>query len=106
MLYRATLALIARRSRDGLAASPLLIEARTTLYRACVSPARHNLAQLTPAESGCNGQDDDLIGIAEAAELLRVSKRQPQRFVARDADLGVRVGSIWVTKRPVVLGRC
>ena len=41
VMYRATLALIARRSRDGLSASPLLHEARTTLYRACMSPPRH-----------------------------------------------------------------
>ena len=40
LLYRATLALIARRHRDGLAASSLLQQARTTLYRACMSAQR------------------------------------------------------------------
>ena len=39
LLYRSVLALIARRSRDGLAASPLLLEARRTLYRACYGAA-------------------------------------------------------------------
>ena len=34
LMHRACLALVARRHRDGLAASPLLNQARTTLYRA------------------------------------------------------------------------
>jgi len=40
LMYRAVLALIARRSRDGLSASPLLNLARTTFYRACMSAQR------------------------------------------------------------------
>jgi hypothetical protein len=40
LMYRATLALIARRQRDGVAAQPLLQEARAVFYRACTSPAR------------------------------------------------------------------
>jgi hypothetical protein len=39
LMYRATLALIARRSRDGLAISPLLHELRTTLYPRAVAAA-------------------------------------------------------------------
>ena len=56
LLYRACLALIARRSRDGLAASPLLQQARTTFYRACMSAQRRKGAAYHLAESRCNGQ--------------------------------------------------
>ena len=44
LLYRATLALIQRRNRDGLTASPLLQQACTTLYRATMSRAVYALA--------------------------------------------------------------
>ena|ERR1700752_809244 len=47
VLFRACLALIARCSRDGLAADPLLQLARTTLYRACMSQPRHEEAPLS-----------------------------------------------------------
>ena len=56
LLYRATLALIARRSRDGLAAQPLLRLSRTTFYRACMSAQRRKGAAYHLAESRCNGQ--------------------------------------------------
>ena len=62
-MYRATLALIARRRRDGLAASPLLQQARTTLYRATVmSSRRHGIHDSPSPVSRCAGQDGDLIG--------------------------------------------
>ena len=41
---------------DGLAASPLLLQARTTLYRACMSARRHEDDGHTFAQSRCNGQ--------------------------------------------------
>ena len=56
LMYRATLALIARRSRDGLAAQPLLRLSRTTFYRACMSAQRRKGAAYHLAESRCNGQ--------------------------------------------------
>jgi len=59
LMYRSTLALIARRHRDGLAASPLLLEACRILYRATLSQPRHNIAHLALAESRCTGQDEN-----------------------------------------------
>ena len=56
VLYRACLALIARRSRDGQAPSPLLQEARRTFYRVCMSAQRRKGAAYHLAESRCNGQ--------------------------------------------------
>jgi hypothetical protein len=56
VMYRSCLALIARRSRDGLAASPLLHLSRTTFYRACMSTQRRKGAAYHLAESSCNGQ--------------------------------------------------
>ena len=56
LLYRATFALIARRSRDGLAAQPLLRLSRTTFYRAWMSAQRRKGAAYHLAESRCNGQ--------------------------------------------------
>jgi hypothetical protein len=55
-LHRATLYGIQRRHREGLAVSPLLHLARTTLYRACMSAQRHKGAAYHLAESRCNGQ--------------------------------------------------
>ena len=101
-MYRAVLALIARRHRDGLAASPLLQEAHRTLYRACLSAGGHEDA---PAPRHCQAagrQDGDWIGIAEAAEVLGVSRRQTRRLAANGLH-GVRCGSIWVLSRSAVL---
>jgi hypothetical protein len=56
LMYRATVALIQRHNRDGLAASPLLQQARTTFYRACMSAQRRKGAAYHLAESRCNGQ--------------------------------------------------
>ena len=82
LMYRCTLALIARRHRDGLAVTPLLQKARTTFYRACMSPARHRDDAHTLAESRCAGQDGALINSAAAAHLLGLSRRQTQRLAA------------------------
>lgn len=51
LMYRACLALIARRSRDGLVQTPLLREVRTKLYRACMSAQRPKGAAYDFAES-------------------------------------------------------
>lgn len=103
LLYRACLALIARRHRDGLGASPLLQQAVTTLHRACMSQARHEDAHLTPAESDCGGQHGDWIGVAEAAEVLGLSKRHTQRLAASGLLGGARCGSIWMLRKATVL---
>ena len=66
LLCRCTLALIQRRHRDGLSASPLLIEACRTLYRACMSRERHFLASNTVAESSWRGQNGEHVDSAEA----------------------------------------
>ena len=54
-LHRAVLALIQRRHRDGLS-SHELTELRTALYRACMSAQRRKGAAYHLAESRCNGQ--------------------------------------------------
>jgi uncharacterized protein YjbI with pentapeptide repeats len=56
LMYRACLALVARRHRDGLAASPLLQQARTTFYRATMSSHRHEDDTHTLAESRSDRQ--------------------------------------------------
>ena len=67
LMYRAVLALIARRHRDGLAASPLLQQARIAFFRATVmSSRRHGIDDSPSPVSRCAGQDGDLIGVAAA----------------------------------------
>ena len=70
LLYRAVFALTLHQHRDGIAPSPLLAEALRVLYRATTSRSRHPLDATTLAPASCNGQHGDLIGIAEAAEVL------------------------------------
>jgi hypothetical protein len=102
LMYRATLALVAKRSRDGLRASPLLQQAVTVLYRACtMSRERHPLAETSPPESSWRGQNGELVDSAEAAQLLGCSRRQVQRLAAN--GLANRCGSIWVTRRSAAL---
>ena len=106
LLYRATLALILREHRDGVAPSPLLHQLRRELYRATtMSPPRHRDDSRPPTESCCNGQDpSDLLSVADAAGLLRLSKRQVQRLAASPGGLdGVRVGRTWMLAKAPVL---
>ena len=69
LLYRAVFA-CACDSTASWHHRPLLNQALTTLYRACMSPTRHPLDTTAPAPASCNGQHGDLIGIAQAAEVL------------------------------------
>ena len=106
LLYRGLIALAARHRRDGVTSPPLLHELRTVLFRATtMSPTRHKDAGHTLGGPCCNGQDpSDLVTVAEAAELLRLSKRQVQRLAAHSGGLGgVRVGRIWMLAKAPVL---
>jgi excisionase family DNA binding protein len=106
LLYRAVLALAARHNRDGITPSPLLHELRAALFRATtMSPTRHQLANALASSSCCGGQDpSDLISVAEAAELQRLSKRQVQRLAANPGGLdGVRIGRTWMLAKAPVL---
>jgi hypothetical protein len=106
LLYRATLALILREHRDGLAPSPLLHQLRRELYRATtMSPPRHQDDSRPPTKSCCSCQDgDDLIGTAEAATLLSLSPRQVARLAAQNVGLGgIRLRHAWVLRRAPVL---
>jgi len=78
----------------------LLHELRAALYRA-MSAGGHKDAD-SPFEQQCyNGQCGDLIDSAEAAHLLKVSRRQARRLV--HGLEGARCGSIWLTRRSAVL---
>lgn len=106
LLYRAIIALAARHHRDGLAAPTLLHDACAALFRATVSPPRHEDDGQRAARSCCTCQDaDDWISVAAAARLLALSRRQVQRLAVHDAGLlgARRIGSIWALQRSAVL---
>jgi excisionase family DNA binding protein len=70
-----------------------------------MSLERHEIGASTPALSGLNGQDpSDLISVADAADILRLSKRQVQRLAASPGGLGaVRAGRTWMLAKAPVL---
>jgi excisionase family DNA binding protein len=105
LLYRATLALILREHRDGLASPPLLHQLRRELYRAAMSPQRQEVAS-TLVTSPCweDQQARDWCNSDEAAKILRLSRRQVQRLAASPGGLGaVRVGQAWMFHRARLL---
>ena len=102
--YRATLAGIARRRRDGLPSGDLQELARA-LRRAhidAMSQPRHKDARPPKPEARCNSQDGDFVGSAVAAEILGTSTRTAQRLAANGFD-AVRCGSVWLFRRDAVL---
>jgi hypothetical protein len=102
--YRAVLLGIRQRRADGLPPGDLLQLARA-LRRAHMSHERHEVAPDSSDPPRWNGQDpSDLISVADAAGLLRLSKRQVQRLAASPGGLdGVRVGRTWMLVRAPVL---
>jgi hypothetical protein len=105
--YRAVLLGIRQRRHDGLPSSDLQQLARA-LYRAhteAASQTRHEVAPGGNDPPRLNGQDpSDLISVADAAGLLRLSKRQVQRLAASPGGLdGVRVGRTWALAKAPVL---
>src|SRR6478609_7108006 len=102
--YRCVLAGIRQRRADGLPFGDLQELARA-LYRAhTMSLERHEVASDDNTSARLNGQDpSDLVSVAEAAELLRLSRRQTQRLAASSGGLGVRVGRIWMLAKAPVL---
>jgi hypothetical protein len=99
--YRATLAGIARRRRDGLPSHDLQELARA-LRRAHMSAAGHKDAPAPPSEAPCNSQHGDLVGSAAAAEILGTSPRTARRLAANGSD-AFRYGPIWLYRRSAVL---
>src|SRR5262245_41647639 len=106
LLYRALLALAVRHRRDGITSPPLLHELRTALYRATMSPPRREAcnALRSSACCGCQGAND-WCTTGEAADLLRVSRRQVQRMAAepRGGLEAIRIGGTWALRRSTVL---
>ena len=102
--YRAVLQAIARRRRDGLPSHDLQTLAQA-LYRAHMSPPRHELATIadhppcSTHQSACDWCD-----VAEAANILRLSRRQVQRMARDPGGLdATRVGRIWLLRRAPLL---
>jgi hypothetical protein len=103
--YRAVLLGIRARRADGLPFGDLQELARA-LYRAhTTSRTRHEVAPGGSDPPRLNGQDpSDLISVADAAGLLRLSKRQVQRLAKSPGGLGaVRVGQAWMLAKAPVL---
>jgi hypothetical protein len=98
-VYRAVLGHIAHRRANGTPSHDLQQVARE-LYRAHMSPQRHELPTDTDDQPCSEGQDGELIDSAEAAELLAVSRRQAQRLAAR--GLATRCGQVWLYRRAAV----
>jgi hypothetical protein len=96
-VYRSVLLGVAHRRANG-APSGDLQELARLLYRAYVSPQRHEIATAADTSAGWNGE---LIDSAEAAQLLAVSRRQAQRLAA-SADLATRCGPVWLYRRAAV----
>jgi hypothetical protein len=101
-VYRSVLDHIAHRRANG-APSDDLRQAARLLYRAYMSPQRRPLPMGADTAAGWNSQDGELIGSAEAARLLAVSRRQAQRLAASSgADLATRCGPVWLYRRAAV----
>jgi hypothetical protein len=98
-VYRAVLSHIAHRRANG-APSDDLRQLAMALYRACVSPQRHEIASAADTPAGWSNQDGGLIDSAEAARLLAVSRRQAQRLAS---GLATRCGRVWLYRRAAVL---
>jgi excisionase family DNA binding protein len=103
--YRAVLDGIARRRRDGYPTHDLLELARALRAAHAVSLERRKVATPGASSTGSNGQDlSDRLSVAEAANILRLSKRQVQRLAKSPGGLsGVRAGRIWSLDRAPVL---
>ena len=103
--YRATLLGIRARRTDGLPFRDLQELARALRRAHDASLERHEFVPGRSDSPRLNGQDpSDLISVAEAADLLRLSKRQVQRLAASRGGLdGVRVGRAWMLVRAPVL---
>ena len=103
--YRATLLGIRARRADGLPFSDLQALAGALRRAHDASRERHEFVPDGNDPPRWNGQGpSDLISVAEAAGLLRLSKRQVQRLAASPGGLdGVRVGRAWMLVRAPVL---
>ena len=103
-VYRAVLLGIAHRRANGVPSRDLQAAAQA-LYRAHMSPPRHELATAAGDQPRWNGQDrSDLVSVAEAAVILQLSKRQVQRLAKSPGGLGaVRVGHAWMLAKAPVL---
>lgn len=87
--------------RDGLSAGRFE-RLKSTIYRALMSRPRHEVAYCVAVETESNGQDaSDLLTVAEAAEVLALSRRQVQRLASELG--GVRIGHGLAFRRAPVL---
>ena len=102
-LYRSVLLGVAHRRANGVPRGDLQQLARL-LYRAYMSPQRHEIATAADDQPCSNSQDGALIGSATAAEILGLSRRSVQRLAATDGSLlgAVRCGSVWLLDRSAV----
>jgi hypothetical protein len=101
-VYRSVLLGVAHRRANGVPSLDLQQLAKL-LYRAYMSPQRHEIATAADDQPCSNSQDGELIDSAEGAQLLAVSRRQAQRLAANSgADLATRCGQIWLYRRAAV----
>lgn len=101
-VYRSVLLGAAHRRANGVPSRDLQAVA-LLLYGAYMSSQRHEIDPAADTAAGLKGQDGELIGSAEAARLLAVSRRQVQRLAASSgADLATRCGQVWLYRRAAV----
>jgi excisionase family DNA binding protein len=104
-VYRSTLSHIAHRRANGAPSDDLRQLARL-LYRAYMSPQRHEVAPAADDQPRWDHQQsrDDWVTTAEAANLLGLSRRSVQRLArAPDGLDAIRVGRTYMLRLAPVL---
>lgn len=105
LLAKCVLAQIREVQRNGYSVEPYAQLLRT-IHTARMSQPRHEFASYQVVEAHSNSQDvDDWIDVAEAAEVLAVTRRQMQRLTLKQFAPGdvKRIGNSWALKRAPVL---
>ncbi len=101
-VYRSVLLGVAHRRANGVPSLDLQ-QCAQLLYRAYMTPQRHELAPAYNNQPCSESRDSELVDSAEAARLLAVSRRQAQRLAASSgADLATRCGPVWLYRRAAV----
>jgi hypothetical protein len=105
-LMASVLALMREMQRNGYAPPSALGDLLAKAHPARMSQPRHEFASYQVVEAHSEGQDvDDWIDVAEAAEVLAVTRRQVQRLALKQFAPGdvKRIGNSWALKRAPVL---
>jgi hypothetical protein len=104
-LMASVLALMREMQRNGYAPPSALVDLLTKAHAARMSQPRHEFAGYEVVEAHSEGQDvDDWIDVAEAAEVLAVTRRQVQRLApSLSPGDAKRIGNSWAFRKAPVL---